>query len=48
MVNETNLQGDFHIEVTQDGTKDFITRLREQTGVVLTLAERNVEFLVVK
>ncbi len=48
VLNETNLQGYFHIETTLDGSKDFVTRLREQAGIVITPSERNVEFLVIQ
>jgi uncharacterized protein (TIGR03435 family) len=48
VVNETNLQGEFEFRV--EGSKgvrnDFLKNLRDQLGLVITPAQRNVEILV--
>jgi uncharacterized protein (TIGR03435 family) len=48
VVNETNLQGEFAFDVraSHTATNDFLERLRDQLGLVITPAERNVEVLV--
>jgi uncharacterized protein (TIGR03435 family) len=48
LINETNLQGEFqfHIEDPKSERNDFLERLRDQLGLVITPAQRNVETLV--
>jgi len=48
VVNETNLEGEFKFYVERgDGPEnDFLNRLRDQLGLVITPAQRNVETLV--
>jgi uncharacterized protein (TIGR03435 family) len=48
VVNETNLEGEFKFRVeNSDGAEnDFLDRLRDQLGLVITPAQRNVETLV--
>ena len=49
VVNETNLQGVFEVDVEEpaEGAKnDFLERLREKTGLVISPGQRNVEVLV--
>jgi uncharacterized protein (TIGR03435 family) len=48
VVNETNLEGEFKFRVeNSDGAEnDFLQRLRDQLGLVITPAQRNVETLV--
>jgi uncharacterized protein (TIGR03435 family) len=50
VVNETNLRGryEFDAKSSGPGANDFLARLREQTGLVITPAQRTVEILVVK
>lgn len=50
VVNETNLQGEFKFEVESgEGiANDFLERLRDQTGLLITAAQRNVELVVVR
>jgi uncharacterized protein (TIGR03435 family) len=50
VVNETHLQGEFKFDVKSSGkaTNDFLERLREETGLVITAGQRNVEMLVVE
>lgn len=47
VVNETHLEGQFEFKVKASETKqnDFLERLREQLGLVVTAAQRNVEVL---
>jgi uncharacterized protein (TIGR03435 family) len=48
VVNETNLQGDFQFaaESSKGGNNDFLDRLRDQSGLVITPSQRNVQVLV--
>jgi uncharacterized protein (TIGR03435 family) len=48
MVNETNLRGEFEfsVESSKESGNDFLKRLRDQTGIAITPAERTVEILV--
>jgi uncharacterized protein (TIGR03435 family) len=48
IVNETNLNGEFefHIEPSQAGKNDFLDRLRDELGLVIAPAQRNIETLV--
>jgi uncharacterized protein (TIGR03435 family) len=48
LINETNLQGEFQfrIEDTKGERNDFLERLHDQLGLVITPAPRNVETLV--
>jgi uncharacterized protein (TIGR03435 family) len=48
VVNETNLQGEFEfrVEDTKGARNDFLEHLREQLGLVVTPAQRNVETLM--
>jgi uncharacterized protein (TIGR03435 family) len=48
IVNETNLHGEFefHVQRGEGAKSEFLDRLREQEGLVLTPSQRNVEFLV--
>jgi uncharacterized protein (TIGR03435 family) len=48
MVNETNLHGEFEFDVksTEGVENDFLDRLRDQSGLAITPAHRNVEILV--
>jgi uncharacterized protein (TIGR03435 family) len=48
LVNETSLEGEFKFRVeSSDGAEnDFLERLRDQLGLVITPAQRNVETLV--
>jgi hypothetical protein len=48
VVNETHLEGSFEFNVAADetGKNDFRERLREQLGLVVTEARRNVDILV--
>jgi uncharacterized protein (TIGR03435 family) len=49
VVNETNLQGEFEVDVEEpaEGAKnDFLERLWEKTGLVISPGQRNVEVLV--
>jgi uncharacterized protein (TIGR03435 family) len=48
VVNETNLKGRFEFDVKSSGgeKENFLDRLREQTGLVITPDRRNVEMLV--
>jgi uncharacterized protein (TIGR03435 family) len=50
IIDETNLKGVYDIAVhgKPRSTDDFLQLLRDQTGIVLTPARRNVEMLVVK
>lgn len=49
MVNETNLKGEFlfHIEDSGGSESNFQERLREQLGLVITAAQREVETLMI-
>jgi uncharacterized protein (TIGR03435 family) len=49
VVNETHMEGEFKFHVKSSGkeTNDFLERLREETGLVITAGQRNVEMLVV-
>ena len=48
VVNETNLSGEFafHLEPSQTENNDFLDRLRDEVGLVLTPAQRTIETLV--
>jgi uncharacterized protein (TIGR03435 family) len=48
VVNETNLAGEFafRVESTKGAANDFLTHLRDQLGLVITPAQRNIEALV--
>jgi uncharacterized protein (TIGR03435 family) len=48
VVNETNLQGEFNFSAKsrEGGENDFLERLRDQSGLVITPAKRTVEILV--
>jgi uncharacterized protein (TIGR03435 family) len=48
VVNETNLQGEFvfSAESSQGAGNDLLERLRDQSGIVITPAQRRVEILV--
>ena len=49
VVNETNLQGTFEVDVEEPvggGKNDFLERLRGTTGLVIGPGQRNVEVLV--
>jgi uncharacterized protein (TIGR03435 family) len=48
VVNETNLEGEFkfHVESTKGAANDFLEHLRDQLGLVITPAKRNIEALV--
>jgi uncharacterized protein (TIGR03435 family) len=50
VVNETNLEGTFKVDIERSDTAkdDFLKRLHDQTGLVITPGERNVEMLVVE
>ena len=50
VINETGLDGVYDIQVsgTARNTDEFIRALREQTGLVLTPATRNIEFVIVR
>ncbi|MGA2889227.1 MAG: TIGR03435 family protein [Terracidiphilus sp.] len=50
VVNETNLQGEFvfRIEGSAGAENNFLERVREQLGLVITPAQRNVESLVLE
>jgi uncharacterized protein (TIGR03435 family) len=50
VINETGLDGVYDIEVKGNAknTGEFIQALREQTGLVLTPATRNIEFVVLR
>jgi uncharacterized protein (TIGR03435 family) len=47
-VNGTDLEGEFafRVEPSQEENSDFLDRLRDQLGVVIAPAQRNVELLV--
>jgi uncharacterized protein (TIGR03435 family) len=48
VVNETNLEGDFEFRVErgEGSANDFLERLRDQLGLIITPATRNVEIVV--
>jgi uncharacterized protein (TIGR03435 family) len=48
VVNETNLKGEFafNVKADQTATNDFLDRLRDQMGLVITPVQRNIEMLV--
>jgi uncharacterized protein (TIGR03435 family) len=48
VVNETNLEGDFEFRVERGkgSANDFLERLRDQLGLIITPATRNVEIIV--
>ena len=48
MVNETRLEGEFEfkIQASETARNDFLERLRDQLGLVVTGVRRNVEILV--
>jgi len=48
VVNETGLEGEFKIRVksSEGEENDFLERLRDQLGLVITPSQRNVEMLV--
>jgi uncharacterized protein (TIGR03435 family) len=48
VINETNLRGqfNFHVEDTRSEKNDFLQRLRDQTGLIITPSQRVVETLV--
>jgi uncharacterized protein (TIGR03435 family) len=48
VVNETNLKGRlaFDVKVPDESKNDFLDRLHDQLGLIVTQAQRNVEILV--
>jgi uncharacterized protein (TIGR03435 family) len=48
VVNETNLEGafEFRVKSSEKEKNDFLERLREKTGLVISPGQRNVEVLV--
>lgn len=50
VVNETDLKGEFvfRIEDSKGAENDFLERLRDQLGLVITPAQRSVETLVLE
>jgi uncharacterized protein (TIGR03435 family) len=48
IVNETNLKGEFefHVEPSQAEKSNFLDRLRDELGLVIAPAQRNIEILV--
>lgn len=50
VVNETNVQGEFKIDVARTGSSggDFFSRLRLQSGLAITPGKRNVKVVVIK
>lgn len=50
VVNETNVQGEFKIDVARTGSSggDFFSRLRSQSGLAITPGKRQVKVVVVK
>jgi uncharacterized protein (TIGR03435 family) len=48
VVNETNLEGDFEFRVErgEGSANDFLDRLRDQLGLIVTPARRNGEIIV--
>jgi uncharacterized protein (TIGR03435 family) len=48
VVNETNLEGDFEfrLERGKGSANDFLERLRDQLGLIITPARRNVDIIV--
>ena len=48
LLNETNLQGlfEFRLDQSPASTGDFLVRLREELGLAIEPAERNVQLLV--
>jgi uncharacterized protein (TIGR03435 family) len=48
VVNEMNLQGEFQfrVESTKGTANDFLDHLRDQLGLVIMPAQRNIEALV--
>jgi hypothetical protein len=50
VVNETKLKGEFsfRVDASPGATNDFLDRLREESGIVITPAQREVEAIVLK
>ncbi len=50
IVDETNMKGRYDLAVRGEAgaPEDFLQRLREQLGLVLTAARRDIEMLVVR
>jgi len=50
VVNESSLKGDFVFDVkaTPGGENDFLERLKNQLGIVITPAQRDVDVVTVK
>ena len=50
VVDETGLYGRYTLQMEGDARSqdDFVTRLRDQLGLVLTPARRDVTFLVIR
>jgi uncharacterized protein (TIGR03435 family) len=48
VVNETRLQGqfEFKVQASETAQNDFLERLRDQLGLVVTAVQRNIEILV--
>jgi Protein of unknown function (DUF3738) len=48
LVNETNLAGNFDLQVAGEkpGSDDFIHRLHDQLGLIVTVLQRPVEMLI--
>jgi uncharacterized protein (TIGR03435 family) len=48
VVNETQLEGEFkfHVKSSEKQANDFLDRLRDETGLVISPGQRNVEMLV--
>lgn len=46
LIDETNIKGSFDFQVKDAAAGDFIQRLRDQLGLVVTVAPRSVEMLV--
>jgi uncharacterized protein (TIGR03435 family) len=47
VINETNREGEFEFNVESTGARnDFLDRLRDQSGLVITPAQRSLEVLV--
>ena len=50
LIDETNLQGEFrfHVKASDAEKNDFLDRLRDQLGLVITPVQRNVEILALR
>jgi uncharacterized protein (TIGR03435 family) len=48
VVNETNLKGRYtlNVKASESGKNDFLARLRDQFGLDVEPAQRNIEILV--